>query len=39
MKVLILGATGLVGQDSLDQTVRHLATTQVIAPLESLCRA
>src|ERR1700685_2998889 len=32
MKVLILGATGLVGQNTLMQAVTHPAITQVIAP-------
>ena len=32
MKVLILGATGLVGQSTLVQAVTHPAITQVIAP-------
>src|ERR1700693_5326666 len=32
MKVLILGATGLVGQNTLLQAVTHPAITQVIAP-------
>src|SRR5580700_3717168 len=32
MKVLILGATGLVGQSTLVQAVTHAAITQVIAP-------
>src|SRR5258708_13975703 len=32
MKVLILGATGLVGQSTLLQAVTHPAITQVIAP-------
>ncbi len=32
MKVLILGATGLVGQNTLVQAVTHPAITQVIAP-------
>jgi uncharacterized protein YbjT (DUF2867 family) len=32
MKVLILGATGLVGQSTLAQAVTHPAITQVIAP-------
>jgi uncharacterized protein YbjT (DUF2867 family) len=32
MKVLILGATGLVGQSTLMQAVTHPAITQVIAP-------
>ena len=32
MKVLILGATGLVGQSTLVQAVAHPAITQVIAP-------
>ena len=32
MKVLILGATGLVGQSTLVQAVIHPAITQVIAP-------
>ena len=31
MKVLILGATGLVGQSTLVQAVTHPAITQVIA--------
>jgi uncharacterized protein YbjT (DUF2867 family) len=32
MKVLILGATGLVGQNTLVQAVTHPAITQIIAP-------
>jgi uncharacterized protein YbjT (DUF2867 family) len=32
MKVLILGATGLVGHSTLVQAVTHPAITQVIAP-------
>src|SRR5277367_5788763 len=32
MKVLILGATGLVGQNTLVQAVTHPAISQVIAP-------
>jgi uncharacterized protein YbjT (DUF2867 family) len=32
MKVLILGATGLVGRNALAQTLAHPAVTQVIAP-------
>ena len=32
MKVLILGATGLVGQRTLVQGVTHPAITQVVAP-------
>jgi uncharacterized protein YbjT (DUF2867 family) len=32
MKVLILGATGLVGQSTLVRAVTHPAITQVIAP-------
>jgi uncharacterized protein YbjT (DUF2867 family) len=32
MKVLILGATGLVGQSALVQAVTHPAITQIIAP-------
>src|SRR5260370_19464302 len=32
MKVLILGATGLVGQSTLVQAVTHPAITQVVAP-------
>jgi uncharacterized protein YbjT (DUF2867 family) len=32
MKVLILGATGLVGQSTLVQAVAHPAITQVITP-------
>ena len=32
MKVLILGATGLVGQSTLVQAVAHPAIIQVIAP-------
>ena len=32
MKLLILGATGLVGQSTLVQAVTHPAITQVIAP-------
>jgi uncharacterized protein YbjT (DUF2867 family) len=36
MKVLILGATGLVGQSTLVQAVTHPAITQVIAPTSGL---
>ena len=32
MKILILGATGLVGRSALAQAVTHPAVTQVIAP-------
>ena len=32
MKVLILGASGLVGSNALEQTLAHPSITQVIAP-------
>jgi nucleoside-diphosphate-sugar epimerase len=32
MKVLILGASGLVGRNALEQTLAHLSITGVIAP-------
>jgi hypothetical protein len=38
MKVLILGASGLVGSNSLEQALAHPSITEVIAPLEGLCR-
>ena len=32
MKVLILGASGLVGSNVLEQTLAHPSITEVIAP-------
>jgi uncharacterized protein YbjT (DUF2867 family) len=32
MKVLILGASGLVGRNALEQTLAHPSITEVVAP-------